>query len=452
VKLRRYNVLLIVVDTLRKDHSEPLWDILKEKGFIRYDNVYSTSSWTVPSHASIFTGLYPCFHGAHETAERKGLDVILERHHETITSVLKKNGYETLLYTANPHIMPKYGFDDFDRFEEIDYIPVKWTNPDKETAFVKELGKKVKHKNAITRILTKFSNPRYIRYQLRSVIRSIYLIHHEKKSGWPLMKGGREIIKRSLLALEQRSGKNPFFMFLNLMEMHNPYYMGEEGNLPLYWSFLKNGPLDPDMDRSRTAYENEVGISVELIKSLLRDMEKVMKNTLMIIASDHGQLFGENGRYNHGTFLENELLEVPLFVRYPFEGMKKENKGIISLVNIKKFVEDIVLKGSRSDSSLYSETVFSETYGIHQEIGLHMEKLDQEKVNDADRWKILIRTGKLAGLFVVDEEKFERIRKIDGTVVEEEIVEMFLRSGIDRFINMRTGRIFKEIAEKGNIQ
>ena len=52
------NVIFIVVDTLRKDYAKPLEKELKELGFISYENTIAPAPWTIPSHASIFTGLY----------------------------------------------------------------------------------------------------------------------------------------------------------------------------------------------------------------------------------------------------------------------------------------------------------------------------------------------------------------------------------------------------------
>ena len=57
------NVVFIVVDTLRDDYANPLKEELKKLGFISYNNVIAPASWTLPSHVSIFTGLYPAFHG-----------------------------------------------------------------------------------------------------------------------------------------------------------------------------------------------------------------------------------------------------------------------------------------------------------------------------------------------------------------------------------------------------
>jgi len=111
------NVIFIVVDTLRKDHAGPLESRLRKLGFIPYGNVVAPAPWTVPSHASIFTGLYPALHKAHETREKKGFDIKL-RHGDLLSKLLLDKGYDTYLLTANSYIRPSLGFRGFNHFYE----------------------------------------------------------------------------------------------------------------------------------------------------------------------------------------------------------------------------------------------------------------------------------------------------------------------------------------------
>jgi len=88
-------VVVIIVDTLRKDYAKPLENELKCLGFISYDNAITPSPWTTPAHASIFTGLYPTIHGAHETKNRKLYRVRLKKNEDTLPLRLIDLGYET---------------------------------------------------------------------------------------------------------------------------------------------------------------------------------------------------------------------------------------------------------------------------------------------------------------------------------------------------------------------
>jgi arylsulfatase A-like enzyme len=65
------NVILLVLDTLREDHSSGL-DNLLQMGFVKYTNAISSAPWTLPSHVSMFTGLPPSLHGIHE---QKGMAI-----------------------------------------------------------------------------------------------------------------------------------------------------------------------------------------------------------------------------------------------------------------------------------------------------------------------------------------------------------------------------------------
>jgi arylsulfatase A-like enzyme len=65
MKIMKPNIVLIVTDTLRKNYSSKL-DKLLEIGFNKIDNAFTPSHWTLLAHISMFTGLYPYFHGVHE--------------------------------------------------------------------------------------------------------------------------------------------------------------------------------------------------------------------------------------------------------------------------------------------------------------------------------------------------------------------------------------------------
>lgn len=105
------NVILIVVDTLRDDYSYPLKENLKKFGFISYNNAIAPTSWTIPSHASLFTGLYPpLLHKIHETKHKKNPDIRFDDLPPEITlqHFLGELGYESYLLSANPYISPPF--------------------------------------------------------------------------------------------------------------------------------------------------------------------------------------------------------------------------------------------------------------------------------------------------------------------------------------------------------
>lgn len=128
------NVVLIVIDTLRADHlstygykksTAPFIDSVAGQGIV-FENAFSTSSWTAPATASIFTSLYPFQHGVLTgLAAGKSLKIEINsipEEIETVTEVLKRNGYATFGISDNINICSAQGFTQgFDKFKRFPY-------------------------------------------------------------------------------------------------------------------------------------------------------------------------------------------------------------------------------------------------------------------------------------------------------------------------------------------
>jgi len=112
---RRPNVILLVIDTLREDHAGGL-EALRDLGFVKYENAIAPSPWTLPSHVSMVTGLYPSQHGVHEAyGVYAGTMMELSRQRMSkldrgIIGELMKEGYSAYVISANPLISAAYGF------------------------------------------------------------------------------------------------------------------------------------------------------------------------------------------------------------------------------------------------------------------------------------------------------------------------------------------------------
>ena len=135
----RPNTLVIVVDTLRADHlpfygysvdSAPFLAEWASRSVV-FENAWSTSSWTAPAAASLFTGVYPVQHGVHlgvnayELLQRGGVELILDRLPdalETLPELFRSLGYRTFGVSDNPNVSEAQGFAaGFDRFENFSY-------------------------------------------------------------------------------------------------------------------------------------------------------------------------------------------------------------------------------------------------------------------------------------------------------------------------------------------
>ena len=87
--------------------------------------------------------------------------------------------------------------------------------------------------------------------------------------------------------------------------------------------------------------------------------------SLIIVLSDHGQAFRERNYYGHGMFLYDEIIEVPLIVKFPNNRKCPVAEGYQSLVDIPSVIRSVIESGSAGDDALTKERAFSESFGIH---------------------------------------------------------------------------------------
>jgi arylsulfatase A-like enzyme len=197
------NVLWIVWDTVRADHlgvygyeksTTPNLDRWAAGARV-FDDCLSTAGYTVPSHASMFTGLLPSEHCADNDYPR------LDDKYTTIAELVRSRGYRTYLYSANPHISSAGNFaQGFDRAEH------PWSPQFRETA---------------TRI---------VRDKLEDDDRSSELGRAFRREGrgegrltaWNIKAAGELAAEAALSWLDSSASDNPFFVFVNYMEAHRP--------------------------------------------------------------------------------------------------------------------------------------------------------------------------------------------------------------------------------------
>jgi arylsulfatase A-like enzyme len=286
------NVLLIVVDTLRADHlsvygyarpTSPNLDRLAGNGLL-FKNAVSASSWTLPSHGSILTGLYPHHHGA-QAEDNLGTGF------RTLGEALAADGYRTAAFSANETFSRRRGFGrGFIHFEDdFQNLP----SMSRETIFG---------------------------FRLEETLSRLHLLAD---------KPGRlraEQISRSALHWIDASHV-PFFVVLNYCDVHDPYlppdpYLHRYTKVrrPNKWfseqwqSFehLTQEEIVAEMD----AYDGAINYVDDNIANLLTELQHrgIEKNTLVVITSDHGEGFADHGLMNHGNSLYRELTHVPLIV------------------------------------------------------------------------------------------------------------------------------------------
>jgi arylsulfatase len=288
------NVVLITLDTTRADHLGPygyerartpnLDRFAKES--VVYERAYSASSWTLPSHVSLLTGLHPEQHGV-QFGAKGGLMRSVPEEIDTLAELFARAGFRTAGIVAAPVLKRQLGIaQGFESYDD-----------DFKRALVMYLGKRA-----------------------------------------------RWVADRAIGYVE-RFGSEPFFLFVNFYDPHAPYRPPAPFNrglphaggiawgsaiLPALIAYLEAdaaarvvsdlAPAEQEaLAAARAGYDAEINYMDHHLGRLLGALETAPRGseTLVIITADHGESFGEHYYISHGANLYEDNVRVPLLVRYP---------------------------------------------------------------------------------------------------------------------------------------
>lgn len=325
------NIIIIVIDSLRYDFSHSL-RLLNSYGFI--DNIaISPATWTLPSHISLLTGLYPSIHGIQEqdvdTVLARKARIIMKLRHYGVLGWLKNIGYNTYIITANPYLTKYFGFKAdhmfFVRYDDISSRTFEaWESVDQSIA--RTMLKLLKR----PRIFTSAT----LRYVSMKILAEFPKFHKPMK---PRDKGYQKIF--AILNYNYNIIKEPFFMLINLMEAHAPYTypewrIGISYLVPKITKEIKCRGVVPEWGIKiwRNAYPDHARYATERALELAL---KFMDKAYIIVTSDHGEQL-EDGLF-HGLTLDDQLVKVPFFTNIPVE-----IQGAISLTHIPSLIKQLI--------------------------------------------------------------------------------------------------------------
>lgn len=297
------NVLILIWDTVRASSlslygheraTTPYLDSLARTG-VTFNRAIATASYTLPSHASIFTGRW-----AHEL--NVNWRTPLDRSAPTLAEVLHAAGYRTGGFSANLiYLNHAWGLDrGFAHFETL-----------------RAGSRTVIRSSTMARAIANWEPVRRL-LSLDEPLSTVTAKDNEK----------------SLLAWLRRGDKGrPYFAFVNYMEAHNPYLPRERFVTRLFGARsdedrkqvrrLARSNLDEmsleEAKLLQREYEGAIADLDDQVGQLLATMarEGLLENTLIIVAADHGEEFGEHKLFGHGNSLYLESLHVPLVVTMP---------------------------------------------------------------------------------------------------------------------------------------
>jgi len=293
---RRPNVILIVLDATRAanlslyGYERPTTPRLERfaEGAIVYERAIATSCWSLPCHASIFTGLYPSAHGADDQHQ------FLDQRHPTMAGILADAGYQTIGLCEKRDVGPTTGADrGFQRFDQ--------------------------------------------RHGSRSG-----LLTRRLENGFGRLTGTRDAglarTSRKMRALLPKlaASEEPFFLFVSTVESHIPYRPPRRYDMfrppgvtrrqagrvnQDRWAYMSGRvPMEPeDFETLRALYDAGIRYADAALGRWFEWLEalRLLDDTMVIVTADHGENLGEHGLMAHGYCLYDTVIRVPLIIRYP---------------------------------------------------------------------------------------------------------------------------------------
>ena len=289
-------VILISVDTLRRDHvgaygytkpTTPTLDALAKGGVLAEDAV-SVSSWTLPSHLTMLTSVLPGTHGGTDMKRAFNRSV------PTLPGVLKRLGYATHAVTSHLYVSKTYGVDD--GFDSMNFRQDRLA----------------------------------------------------------------ENVANHAMDLIDRFGDQPFFIFLHFYDPHWHYapppdvlkifessYAGKlTGNLKDFQNLRPDQVQASDLDHLLALYDGEIRYTDNEIGRLMAHLKErdVLRNTLTVVTSDHGEEFLEHGSWEHQKTLYEEVVRIPMIVSGPGISPRRESQPV-GLLDIAPTILDFLQAG-----------------------------------------------------------------------------------------------------------
>ncbi|MCP5054625.1 MAG: sulfatase [bacterium] len=298
VKKKPRVFIVMVLDTLRYDHTSvygyhrkttPNLEQLAGDG-VKFDRAYSSTSWTLPSHVSLFSGKDLSEHGV------IGPGDLISTDYPLAAEVFQEQGFLTAAFTGGGFVEDSYGF--YRGFQYYSNAPGN-----------------VFSMNSADRVFNHFKN---------------YM---------------------------ERFWGNDLFIFLHTYQIHAPYkaprrYVDRinkdlEGNLLGVSNFLKQKheyfkPLqETDRQRLIDLYDASILYTDDaLLGNVMRLLKEkgLYEQSMIAVLSDHGEEFYDHGSWEHGHGLYNELIKIPMVVKFPFSKTGKNRgrveEGLASITDI----------------------------------------------------------------------------------------------------------------------
>jgi arylsulfatase A-like enzyme len=328
-EMRLDNIIILMMDTVRADHLScygyerkvsPEIDALASQGIL-FERHFSSSSWTVPAHFSMMTGI---------TSGAVRQEFSISPKSVTLAERIRLLGYRTACLSANPLLSKGINFDQ--GFDILD---------------------------CDVNIINRINNLKL--FDLLSHLKIRRPIHTNAIKTF----NSAELITDYAIDWIEKSDKEPYFLFVNYMDAHDPYlpparyrnlfnkdYKGKfTGDICGDLSeaeFIRD--IVPTMTSSDWKYiisqydaaikyiDDQVGRIAAYLKK-----QDSLNNTILIVLSDHGELFGEYNLATHHLTLSDEETHVPLIIHYPKVIKQPQRvKSLARIIDIYPTIKELI--------------------------------------------------------------------------------------------------------------
>jgi arylsulfatase A-like enzyme len=427
------NIILIILDTHRADrlgtygygrNTSPNLDAFASSSIV-FDKAIAPAQWTIPSHASMFTGLPPSTHRVTQA------NSVLDDQFTTFADILGAAGYTTVGFCNNPlvgliHNDIRKGFDTFYNYSgTYPNIPRNFPDSslfpydriwDKITTLFRKVVDPIQNQFATnSELLQRATHPFFVPLWSR-------FVHFKGHTAHSIHD-----VTHFLHDRVEKPPKSPYLLFFNLMETHLPFIPPKEyvskfapsmqgepraktfmrlfNNMAMHWLIPIKKPFTPlEAQTISEMYDAEVAYQDHLLGELMEQLNNpvIRDHSLVIITADHGEMLGEHQFMGHGFGVYKELIHVPLFIRLPGqqEGWRVndlisttrlfhtilDTAGVSEVRNENGFCADIhtnsllsEFKSPSDHSSSQKHSVISEAYAPQDAVKM-MERSEPELI------------------------------------------------------------------------
>ena len=346
------DVVIVVLDCVgapylsRDSLTDPISRELASKldDAVWFDHAVSTSSWTVPAHASILTGLYPwnsaCF------GRSGNLWPILDPKIPRLQDMLRPRGYATACLSGNPLLGPSSHCGLDSRFDQV-HVSEPWEVLLRVPPKLSGIARKVYQNTSKEQVELKRESGALgiASYSLGMAIRGIGLrlpatLYFGSRVARIGLGNGRGLASEASPWIEGRLREfiqhsdpaRPFFTLLNLVDAHEPFFpsrwrpngrsTSELLRVRQDFSSIVDGkwiPTEDDYSILRELYRGAVNAAISRVVGIIAILREQRRwdETVFVLTADHGQALGQEGVPLHGGPPIDALVRIPLIVRLP---------------------------------------------------------------------------------------------------------------------------------------